>query len=293
MLAAIGAGDLIYGVTPSVVESPFLMDRMPHAQSIGAGSAPDIEFIISLKPDVVLIPTTSGNSAQLAEKFSMANITYLNIDGFIITQIPEEIRILGNLSGHSDDAERYLRFYTQYKNIINSRLESVPLSNYPDVYIESNPELCTYGKGSGGDSLVRMAYGANIAGNLENYYPYVSQEWLMDKNPDIIIKIVSKNYYANTTITGAFQKLQSRTSVSGTNAVKNHRIYILNNEVTYDTRGIIAQLYLAKTFYPEKFWDINPDEVLREYSTEFLPWPEGEIPIYPCDWCIKKYGVSK
>lgn len=62
----------------------------------------------------------------------------------------------------------------------------------PTVFIEGKykgpGEIGTKGPGSASDDLCVMAGGINIAGDLATTYPKVTWEWVITKNPDVIIK---------------------------------------------------------------------------------------------------------
>jgi iron complex transport system substrate-binding protein len=255
---------------------------MPNAVSIGEGSSPDIEKIITLRPDVVLLMSTSNPT--LAEKLQGANISYAYIDGYKLANIPDEIRILGILTSHTGQANRYIAFYSTNHDLVNGRLSSVSAAERPRVYFEGNSDYSTVGKTSGGDSLIRMAYGKNIGSSLGVPWPIVSPEWVMSQDPQVVIKIAYPSTLNNSTISGIFHSVIMRPSLNSTSAGRDGRVYVLHHRVTYNTQGIVSLVYLAKAMYPELFTDIDPDEILLEYDREFLPGSYLENSFYPKFW---------
>ncbi len=281
-LMVIGAGNDIVGVPESTLSYPYQRNLVPDAVSIGESSAPDVEKIIALHPDVVILMTSSN--PQIAEKLHAARIPYLYIDGYRLLEIPREVRILGLLTNRSEKAEQYVSFYSQYLHLVDERLSSVPDAERPRVYFEGNSAYSTVGKTSGGDSLIQMAYGKNIGRNLDVPWPVVSPEWVMSQDPQVIIKIAYPSTLNNSTMSGIFDNVIMRPSLNSTSAGRNGRVYVLHHRVTYNAQGIASLVYLVKAMYPEQFTDIDPDEILLEYDREFLPGSYIENSFYPKFW---------
>jgi iron complex transport system substrate-binding protein len=78
-----------------------------------------------------------------------------------------------------------------------------------------------------------------------------------------------------------YDDLKSRTGWSILPAVKNNRLHIINNDIFGGPEHFIGTLYFAKWFYPEKFADINPQEIHQKYLSDF----QG------LDYDLKEHGV--
>jgi iron complex transport system substrate-binding protein len=282
LLMVIGAGKYIVGVPGTMLTYPYQASKMPDAVSIGSGSSPDLEKIANLHPDVAIIMTSSN--PLIAEKLQEAHIPYLYIDGYKLANIPDEMGILGNLTNKTAEAEKYENFYSRYFTIINQRLSSIPECERPTVYFEGSTDYSTVGNTSGGDSLIRMAYGNNIAGSLGEPWPVVSPEWVLKEDPHIIIRIAYPGDLANATLSEIHTNILLRPTLNTTSAAKNNRVFIMHHRITSNAQGIASLVYLAKAFYPDSFTDIDPDEVLLEYDHEFLPGSYVENSFYPKFW---------
>jgi len=55
------------------------------------------------------------------------------------------------------------------------------------------------------------------------------------------------------------------------NAVKNNRVYSINHGLSRDIWDFVPIQYLAKTFYPDEFKDLDPLESFKEFHKRFLP----------------------
>lgn len=281
LLLVIGAGDTLTGVSGSPTTYPHLAEKMPRAVSVDGGysTTPDVERIVSMKPDIVILMTST--SPSVAEKLARANIPYIYIDGYKLADIPREVIQLGLLTGKKEGADRYNAFYHKYRDLIDKRVGSLPESMRPFVYYEGSSDCSTVGNGSGGDSLIRMAYGRNIAGDIDVQWPIVSPEWIIQQNPQVMVKIAYESYLNNSTIQDMYDNTMNRSTLSPTDARKNSRIYIINHRIAYGPVGIITLVYMTKAFYPEIFTDIDPTEILAEYDREFLSGSMIDNPFYP------------
>jgi len=188
---------------------------------------------------------------------------------------------LGKIIGNTTESQKYINYYQDYFDLVNSRLNAIPESNYPKVYFEGSSPYSTVGKGSGGDSLIRTARGRNIAGDLGSQWPTVSPEWVVQENPDVIIKVAYPDETVNASLSQIREAVMKRPGLSGTNAVKTGQVYIINEKVAYGNQGIITLLYIAKCLYPGQFSDIDPKKELHNYAAMFLPGSDDLDAFYP------------
>lgn len=281
LLLVIGAGDTLTGVSGTPLTYPYMAEKMPNATSLGGtyGATPDVEQIVTLNPDVVILMTTTNSI--VADKLNQTHISYIYVDGYKLADIPAEVSLLGKLTGNTEKAEKYNSFYRKYQDIIKDRVGSIPESMRPAVYYEGGSSFSTVGNTSGGDSLIRMAGGRNIAGDINVPWPQVSPEWVIQQDPDVFIKIAYPNSLNNSTIQDIQDTTLHQNTLSPINAIKNRRVYVINQKITYNSIGIIALMYMAKAIYPDKFTDIDPDEMLSEYDHEFLPGSKVDNAYYP------------
>ncbi|MDO9323984.1 MAG: ABC transporter substrate-binding protein, partial [Methanoregula sp.] len=135
---------------------------------------------------------------------------------------------------------------------------------------ESYSDYSALTMGSGGDLLVTMAGGSNIAGQLPASSPKVNAEWVYAENPEVIIKVAASGKN-ETELREIHDKIASRTGIANTRAVKNGRVYVMSNSITYGPRSAVGLVYLAKILHPTEFEDIEPLEILDGYAGRFVP----------------------
>jgi iron complex transport system substrate-binding protein len=279
VLIALGAKDKIVGIVNTVNSTPLMASLLGNVTSVGVWDNPSIENIIALKPDVVI--AYASWKPKNIDQFAAANITLVQLDCYKMDNLTSDIRKVGVLSGEDDNASAYAGFIENNMKIVQQRTANLTDGQKPKVYWEQNMTAITSaGKGSGGDTLIRMAGGNNIAGNQTQAYPQVSAEWILQSNPDVIVRNVgyvkSQQYMADK-IAG----IENRTGMADVNAVKNNKVYIMSTAVAYGPKGFMGMLYLSKILYPDRFTDVDPAKALDTYSQKFVPGANDYVYIYP------------
>jgi iron complex transport system substrate-binding protein len=279
ILINIGAGDTVVGVADFIVADnhPNMRMRLSNAATVGELTRPDIEKILSLHPDVLI---AYSNRPQNFDSMVAANITVVSVTSYKPLELIRDAETLGRLSGHEAGAERYIRFTERYLTLINNRLHNVTEEERPRVYIEYVNDFSAYGPGSGGDRLVTLLRAKNIAANLTGQQVLVSREWVLQEDPDTIIKTIAP-------MKANFSEVRStviaRPGFADLQAVKNNRVYCMSTGVITTPRSVVGLLYAAKALYPGRFADINPDEVYQEYFREFGTGDDETEVFYPMD----------
>ena len=279
VLIALGAKDKIVGIVNTVNNTPLMATLLGNVTSVGVWDNPSIEDIIALKPDVV-ISYASWKPKNLAQ-FQAANITLVQLDCYKMDNLTSDIRKMGIICGEEGNATAYAGFIEDNMKTVSDRIVNVSDSQKPLVYWEQNTTtITTAGKGSGGDTLIRMSGGRNIAGNQTQMYPQVSAEWILQSNPDVIVRNVgyvkSQDYMA-----GKIADIRNRTGMENVNAVKNNKVYIMSTAVAYGPKGFMGMLYMGKILYPDRFSDVDPQKALDTYSEKFVPGANDYVYIYP------------
>jgi iron complex transport system substrate-binding protein len=279
VLIALGAKDKIVGIVNTVNNTPLMASQLGNITSVGVWDNPSIEDIIALKPDVV-VSYASWKPKNLAQ-FQTANITLVQLDCYKMDNLTSDIRKMGVICGEEENATAYVGFIEDNMKTVTDRISNVTESQKPHVYWEQNTTtITTAGNGSGGNTLIKMSGGINIAGNLTQMYPQVSAEWIPQSNPDVIIRNVgyvkSQDYMA-----GKIADIKSRAGMENVNAVKDDRVYIMSTAVAYGPKGFMGMLYMGKILYPDRFSDVDPQKALDTYAQKFVPGANDYVYIYP------------
>lgn len=267
MLLALGAQDRIVGVSDTVKNHPVLGPRFTGIESIGSWQAPDIEKIIALNPDAVI--SYSTYLPKNVDKITASEIPLYTIDCYKIDTLASDTRQLGRLTGKEQAAENYIAFLERYETLVQSRVKNIRDRESPRVYFESYADYSALTMGSGGDLLVTMAGGSNIAGLLPVASPKVNAEWVYAENPDVIIKVAASGKNV-TELREIREKITGRTGIANTSAVRNGQVFVLSSSIVYGPRSVIGLVYIAKILHPDEFRDVQPAGILDEYAGTFV-----------------------
>jgi iron complex transport system substrate-binding protein len=212
MIYAIGAGDQLAGRT-SACDWPASVKNVP---VVGAFGRPSLELLASISPDLVV-------DIDLADEETGKRITSLHIRRERIScrtpeEIPAALRKLGQLTGHRREADSLAREIDN--GLAAFRKDADRGTNKTSVYLEIwDDPLWTGGKNSFTSALISYAGGVNIGDTVDMEYFEISQEWIINRNPDVIACM----YMSRDT--PASEKIRRRTGWSQINAVRTGRIY--------------------------------------------------------------------
>ncbi len=268
---ALDSGDKVVGVT-KYMKGTDLWGNISDQPAVGSCFSPNYEKIAELNPDLVI--TYSKWAEDLENKLRPFNITVLRLDFYKMDSIETELQKLGKVLGKSERSEELLDFYEIQKNKIKSNLSELPEEDKLDVYIEGHEPYSTASKGSGWHQVLGLVGADNIAEGLNATYPDVSSEWVLENNPDVIVKVVTGDAFGynvdnSTKASEIYDKMVSRKGLSEVDAVKEGKVILISEDVLSAMRHPVGAIYLAKGLYSEKLKDFEPGEVHETYLEEF------------------------
>lgn len=245
ILFALGLEDSIVGVTRFCDYPP----QVVNITKIGGLVDPNLEKIISLNPDLII--GFRGNPIRILEKMQEFHLPVFIMEmGTTIDSVFEIIKTVGTITWMEDRADTLIHVLkTRYQKIL-AAVEDVHF--FPKVFFSLHGlGLWTCGKGSFMDDLVRKAKGINIAGNIQKKWLLLSQEHLIQEDPDFII-ILSRS---QKEFLKAKKWIKKRVSFKNLQAVKTDKIYFLDeNLATRPGPRIFDALdHLARLIHPDKF----------------------------------------
>jgi len=224
MIYALGAEGELVGVTS-------YCDFPPEAQQksiIGDFAAPNIEAILSQKPDLVII--LSGRS-DLEDKLRPFSLPVLVLEHETLAKIYASIRILGERLGRDDAAASLISDIERDLAEINHEISGLPKKevlflvgrnsgSLTDIYIVGTRSYL--------GRLIELAGGKNIFSDLPAPYPKISIEQILVRNPEIIIDMSYMEAPDETTLAQALAIWAQFPSIQ---AVEKGRVYIVSSDV--------------------------------------------------------------
>jgi len=289
----INAQDMVVGVGSSLVEGSNrdFFPEMIDLPTVGKWSEPDIEAIISLNPDVVIADLRTPDPEKLEDKLEGTGITVVRMGFTYPDYSSSEIMALGYILDRKDDARELNSFAGKYSDLIEERVSSIAESERPRVYPIYYTSADLWKTGSNGsivDMLCGLAGGENIAhdltGGTGGMYPTVDPEWVVGENPQIIFTWSSPGGYSlanDTAMRELWTKIVQAPELSRVDAAKDERVHLMTTEITSRPRWFVGLSYLAKWFYPEKFLDLDPEAIHKEYLERFQGREYQGIFVYP------------
>ena len=240
MLFAVGAGDLVVGVD-GYSDYPAATSNITKVGDFEL----NIEQIITLKPDLIL--TSDLVPVSDLDMLESNGIPYMIIADRTINDIFASIQLVGDVTNHKADAASLVSSLKARMNAVTNITLASGVSK-PNVYIEYW-QYWTFGPGSFGHDLIELAGGTNIAEDKDSEYPTVTDEFVVQKNPDIIV------YTTGTYMTNNGSEILGRQGWDVTNAVKNSNVIGIDDNLIsrYGPRIIDGLEQLAAIIHPELF----------------------------------------
>lgn len=296
--------NLIVGIDPSL--SKYRTDMWNHFKAdlpdlekiplIGAVNEKtfDTEKVISLNPDVIFIPLYMKEQyeSDVKPKLDAAGIptVYIDYHAEKLENHQRSIEAIGKALGKEERAAELKKFYTDKVTNVTNRVNKISKPK-PTVYIEvgmQGPESFGYAFSSNYSwgALATLCGGDIITKDVIKTGGPINPEFVLEKDPDIIMIMGSYWPKKPTSMRLGFeadeaasqQLLKAFTQREGWDklkAVKNKQVYSAHHGLPREIYDCVVFEYLAKTYYPEEFADIDPEATLKEFYEKFLPFSYG------------------
>jgi len=258
------------GYRYSVNYYPELLEK----QSVGTLQEPDFETIVDIMPDLLYTDEEQYDIKVTAEnRIPGIPVICMDVEPEHFT---EKTRITGYIFDRREEAETYIEWRNGWQSIIEDRTAELSETDKPSVLMLSSitpgmNEFSVYSGTSLFQPIIVGAGGINIAEDLTGSVS-VDSEWIVNRNPDIIVFSVSNVYSGYdfddpSELAALYDDFIGRSDLAEVNAVKNRKVYLLNyaHLMVGGGSALLAEAYLAKWFQPELFTDLDPQDVQREF----------------------------
>jgi iron complex transport system substrate-binding protein len=248
MLFAIGAGPQVVGVS-SFDNFPPEVTRLPR---VGALLDPDVERILSLRPDLVI---TYGSQTDLQTQFTRAGVKTFSYRHGGIETILQTMRELGEATGRAREAERAASGLADRIAGIRARVKGRAPPKVLLV-IDRQPGTLRQIYVSGGTGflheMLEAAGGRNVFGDVARESVQPSHETLIARAPEVIIEVQAEGMIAPS---NAAADKATWSALSSLPAVRSGRVHILVGQylVVPGPRFAQAAETLARTLHPAAF----------------------------------------
>jgi iron complex transport system substrate-binding protein len=242
ILFALGLDEEVAAIT-NFCDYPVAVLNKPR---IGGFVNPDIEKIVSLKPDLI-IGIRDGNRMDTVHRLNDSGFPVYLIDPKGFDGVMQTIKNIGDVVGREKESRKMIKEMVKKAENIMTLTQSL---SRPKVFFQlGDAPMITVGKGTLADDLIRLAGGKSISENESVSYPFYSIETVLLKAPEIII-MTSMDSKKNSP--QLVKKWESWKSIP---AVRMNMIYVIDsNLVDRPTPRIVEGLEaLVRIIHPEIF----------------------------------------
>ncbi len=190
----------VVALAPSLTECVFALGREARLVGVSANSdfpgpasglpevgtyvAPDLERIVSLKPDLCLA-TRDGNPRSLVRRLEELGIPVFALDPRDLEQVFDSLRLLGHVLNAKTEAEKLVGDLNQRIHRVKERVARA--EHRPRVFYQiGTSPIVSAGSDTFIHELIRMAGGDNLAAGPKQY-PRYSREEVLVLDPEVII----------------------------------------------------------------------------------------------------------
>jgi iron complex transport system substrate-binding protein len=248
MIFAMGNGERVVGVSD--------YDRFPAGVSrlakVGGLLDPNVERIISLRPDLVVVYATQK---ELVQRLERGGIPYFSYEHRGLPDIMTTVRAIGARIGSATRADAVAS--DMDRSLAGIRTTTARLPHPATLLVFSrDPSSLRNVYASGGygflHDMLEIAGGTNVFGEIKRQSVQASTEMLINRRPDVIIEL---RYGDSLRHADVSKELQVWNALGSVPAVRNHRVVALVGDefVVPGPRVVDATRRLARALHPEAF----------------------------------------
>ena len=241
ILFSLGLGDRIVGVT-NFCNFP---EEAKSKEKVGMLINPNIEKIISLKPDLI-IWNTEGENKQIFTRLSELGLKIYIISPRTIEALFNSIINIGNICNRKKSAEEIVLSMKKKLDSIKEHIKELP-RNKVLFLLDLNP-LISVNKNSFHGELIEFSKGENIESSSPERYPKISMEEVIKKEPEVIIVSNHREDFKQL-----FKEFKDNPVIKATPAYKHNRILAIEADLIdrMSPRIVDGLEGLARLIHPE------------------------------------------
>ena len=249
MLYALGLGDRVAGVTTFCNYPP----QAAKKPKIGTYLRPDVEMILSLRPDVVL---AERSMIRQAITLPTLKLNVVELDDATITGILESIRQIGAVCGVPERAGKLCSSIQGGLDSVRGRTKGLPRRRVLFV-VGRTPgrieDLIAAGRSSYLNEVMEIAGGENVMADAAIAYSKVSLEEVLVRDPEVIIDMGEMSRTVGVTEAEKRAVVTLWNRYPNLTAVKRKRVFAVASDifVVPGPRVIEAAREFGRLIHPE------------------------------------------
>jgi iron complex transport system substrate-binding protein len=243
---------------------------------------PNLEVLLEMEPDVIVADSMLSYNTEALDKIATAGLPLVIEEPSNVSRLKTVTNNFGLIFGKEEKAEEINNYITSYETLVNERVQELASSEKPTVYIEWYQAWQTFTGDSVANEIIVDAGGVNIAAEITTTAPVLSPEYVVEKNPDIILRMISGDLIGNATgFEATHSELMNRAGLDEVTAIKDGKVYVYDPIVVEGIRYPVGLLYWAKWFHPSLFEDVDPAAVHAELLQQFFDVTLEGVHTYP------------
>jgi len=221
--------------------------------SVGALIDPDVERILSLKPDLVVI---YGTQTDLKQQLSRAGIAVFEYRHAGLADVTQTIRAIGERTGDTPQAEAVASRIERDLEAIRAKVRALQKPKTLLVFGREPRSLRgLYASGGVGflNDMLETAGGTNVFAGIRLQAVQASTEQMLAAQPDVILETRSSSEAVPAGDRAA--ELEAWNTLASVPAVRNRQIFFLFDDriVIPGPRVAEGTLLIARALHPEAF----------------------------------------
>jgi len=178
ILFALGLGERVVAVDDHSDYPPAVRQKT----RLGGYAKPDLERVVAAAPDLVL--ATGAHVKTVVPELEARGVTVFVVDAGDLDGVFDRIGRVGRITGQDAPAADLVG---RLRGRADAVAATVDGAGRPRVFVELSPLLHTAGPGSFVDDLIRRAGGRNVAADTATQWPQLSQEALIERDPEVVL----------------------------------------------------------------------------------------------------------
>ncbi|MEK9629518.1 MAG: helical backbone metal receptor [Nitrospinota bacterium] len=261
-LFALGVGDRVVGVTDFCKYPP----EACKISSIGGMVNPNMEVLVSLRPDLVL---HLSHSVRMEENVRTLGIPSMKVNMNTLDDILESIQFLGKALGVKNNADKLrnkiingIQFYKNKLQNVSAKETLLLLGDSSDP----GRDLYATGRGTFLHELLEISGGKNIIPASLARYPRITKEFIIEKSPDVIIEAGPKSRLSPEQIK---ERMKGWKRFPTIKAVQSENVHYIGEDYILIPGPRLLKIIekFSKAIHPEIFSNSSPSTLHGNEST--------------------------
>ena len=239
VLYALGLGEKVVGVDQF---SNFPAEAKAKA-TLGSYIKPNLEALVAASPDLVF--ATAAHAKTVIPELEARNITVVAVDPKTVDEVYDRIKLVGKITGQESQADRIVAEMRERMSSTAAKVKDAPKRR---VFLELSPQLHTAGPGTFVHDLIERSAGQNIAADSGQQWPQLSQEALVQRDPEVVL--LADDAAGETPAT-----VKARPAWDRVAAVRADRVVVIDPDITNRPGPRLADGLeaVARALHPERF----------------------------------------